>query len=111
MIEYLFWGLVAGAIGSLIVLAVWDWVVEAITDWLHRWGLQKTVIMDAWVWFERMGTQAKAQLFVKRHSHQAPERISVERLEISQIDDADVREALRYRREHRQNVMHLVHQI
>lgn len=110
----LFWwwliALLAGgaAVATVATVAFWDRIREAVTSWLHRNSLARSVLMDAWVWLDRMISGVRARIFVKRRHHERAACVEEMSLPMSEIDDEDVLYELRRRGRVRVEALHLV---
>lgn len=110
MLPFLIVGIGVALWGGAVVLALvfWEWVVEAITDWLHDHDLQKSALMDAWIHLERVGTRVRTRIFTKKKHSARAVRIEERTVSMDEIDDEDVRRELERRRQCKRHVMHLL---
>lgn len=85
--------MIFGALVAGTAIALWDDIRDKVTIWLHNRGLQKTVLMDAWVVFDKVMGRVRRRIFGKLRQ-QGTATISEDTLDLSQIDDEEVRRKL-----------------
>ena len=108
MLPFILIGMAVLVGGVVLTLVFWEWVVETITDWLHRHNLNKSVLMDAWVRIERFGTRARALVYTKKKGQRRVVKVEERELDMDEIDDEEVLVELRRRGKAKRNVMHLI---
>ena len=89
--------LVAAAVGTLIVVKLWDNIRETVAKWLRQQGLAKSDLMDAWVKLDSMVGTVRSRIFVKTEKT-GKIIISETEYNMSEIDDEDVIKELEKKR-------------
>lgn len=99
--------LVAAAVGTLIVMQLWDDIRETVAKWLRQQGLEKSALMDAWVKLDSIAGTVRSRIFAKTEKT-GETIISETEYEMSEIDDEDVKKQLKERGYFDRDIMDLL---
>ncbi|MCL2929962.1 MAG: hypothetical protein MGG37_18910 [Trichodesmium sp. MAG_R01] len=99
--------LVAAAVGTLIVVKLWDNIRETVAKWLRQQGLAKSDLMDAWVKLDSMVGTVRSRIFVKTEKT-GKTIISETEYNMSEIDDEDVIKELEKQGYYKRKIMDLL---
>lgn len=84
------WAAVAlgGAIvGVVVAISFWKEIRRLVLDWLHRNGLQRTALTEAFIILDAVASGARRRIRVTAPSH-GPRLISDEVIPLDQLDPA-----------------------
>lgn len=76
----------AAAVG---VCVYWTGIRERVADWLHRRGLEKSALMEAWVEADRLVSRIRTKILVRTWDSQV-HVVATETYSIEEVDDPDV---------------------
>ncbi len=98
------------AVGALLGIGIslfWDDIREKVAAWLRQQGLEKSVLMDAWIKLDNLIGFVRCRIFVKTKT-KSEEIVSEKQYAINEIDDPDVLEELQRRKYAERNIMSLI---
>lgn len=78
------------AIFSVVAVGVyWTKIRERVANWLHRHGLEKSALMEAWVQADRAVSRIRAKVLVRTWD-QKVHVVATETYSLDEVDDLDV---------------------
>jgi hypothetical protein len=98
------------AVGALLGIGFslfWDDIREKVAAWLRQKGLEKSVLMDAWIKLDNLIGFVRCRIFVKTKTR-SEVIVSEQQYAIDEIDDPDVLEELQRRKYAERNIMTLI---
>lgn len=103
----MFWWLAASVAAALLAGAFWDDIREGVAAGLRDFGLNRSVLMDAWIQLDRLVGHVRSRVFVKTKKGKVIE-ISERTFSLDEIDDPEIRRVLRNSRHYKKNVLELI---
>lgn len=105
------WGYVFAAVGALcgawLVYRFWDDIRDQVAAWLRECGLDKSVLMDAWIVLDRLAVGIRRKIFVE--TKQTGEvMISETTFALDKIDDPETRVELEKRGHVKKQILEMI---
>ncbi|MBD2515074.1 hypothetical protein H6G93_08635 [Nostoc sp. FACHB-973] len=98
------------AIGALLGIGIslfWNDIREKVAAWLRQKGLEKSVLMDAWIKLDNLIGFVRCRIFVKTKT-KSEVIVSEQQYTMNEIDDPDVLKQLQKRKHAEKNIMPLI---
>ena len=110
MLHLVVWALAAvgAAIGTAVVVSMWNDIRDELAGWLRRNGLQRSAVMSALVRLDRSVSGIRAALMIRSRSLGEQQVVLTRSYALADIDDAVVRAELQRRGTATMNVMTLL---
>jgi hypothetical protein len=80
----------AGVAGVAFVAAFWNDIRESVRRWLHNNGLSDSILMDGWVFLEKLvnGMVRIRVWIIRGNRHTTPEVVTERTVSASELKDA-----------------------